>query len=496
MKREIYIAISIIVVLIGVGLALMPAISDDLLFGFACRDYLVDGLPLSLKSIFNGFSYAYFNNNARLSNMVLVLMLLLPRIVAAIGSSLCLAYILIKGARLAGIEKSGYLCMAWTAYIVICLPWADQLYLIAFQLNYIWSAAMALYIIAAFMQRDRHRILWPCIASVILGAWHEGFAVPTLLSMLTIAAFFKEYRTRQTATLLIALSLGMIYLFTSPTFRTSPTEYFQHRMAIVYPYLLPFVIALVISVYMLIRKQLSRQVMIKALSLMIPAFISAALMIYSQQGARVGTLSIIYSGLTILMFVPKSNKYKTFAAVIFLLTAAHLIAVDLQAYKSYADTKRVLSIYAKSPDEIIYSDMTLRENAPWYCLQKPYYGWFAHNSTLYFIEGFYSHFQHELLVLPSELKHFSTDKAEKIDGNASAYYYRGLTVLPIDIRHRTVRDFSADYGMGARNRQFMLMPFVCGADSCHYVWAYPENTWLDHSLSPRPLSFSTTPRAR
>ncbi len=490
MKRELYIATTIITILIGIGLALMPAFSDDILFSFPYRDYLLHGKPFEWRSIWDGWCFIYLHNVTRLSNMVAGVLLAMPRWVAAIFSSLALFYVYIKGLQFAKADTSRYKIAIWLAYIVFCLPWVDQLYLIDFQTNYIWSAALSLYITLAFYHRhDSHPALLFIIA-IILGGWHEGFSAPIFASIIAVAWIYKEYRTRSTAIILIGLAIGMVFLATAPSFTLIPSPYFGKRPWMIYPYLFPMLIAGSYAIYAHYRHRLSRQLLIKVLVLMIPSVLSAFLMLYSMQGSRVGTLSIVFSGITLLLLTPQYGKHTITSLLIYALMVAHLLAVDYQAYKAHIGTEKVLADHLAHLGETTYSDMVLREDAPWYCLQKPYYGWFNHSSTMTLFDYFYNPRGYAFDVVPSALKEFSTKKATKIPGDVGAYLFHGLTVVDIDVECHEKRYFVSDYGHGKMLREYTIWPFVCRQDGKRYAWAYPESTWIDHTLSPIPKSFN------
>lgn len=421
--------------------------------------------------------------------MAAVVMLAMPRWIAAIVSSLVLFYVYLKGAQFSGIDTSRCKIAIWLAYIVLCFPWIDQLYLIDFQTNYIWSLALSLYIAMSFYHRQDSKPGLLFITSILLGGWHEGFSVPIFISIIAVAWLYKEYRTRGTVIILIGMAIGMAFLATAPSFSLTPSPYFGRRPWMIYPYLLPALLAISYVIYANYKHRLSRPLLIKVLVLMIPSVCSAFLMLYSMQGSRVGTLSILFSGMTLLLLTPRWRKHNIATLTIYILMVAHLIAVDYQAYKAHIDTDKVLTELMAHPGETIYSDMVLRENAPWYCLQKPYYGWFSHSSTMILFEAFYNT-SYPFNVVPSALKDFSVDKATKIPGNAGAYLYQGLVVVDIDVNCYVTRNFVSDYGHGEMLREYTIWPFVCRQNGKRYVWAYPEHAWIDQTISPIPKSFS------
>jgi hypothetical protein len=124
-------------------------------------------------------------------------------------------------------------------------------------------------------------------------------------------------------------------------------------------------------------------------------------------------------------------------------------------------------------------------------MQKPYYGWLSHNCNISVFENFYGDGVHPILVVPKRLSDFDICKAQLIKGNAHAYIYNGLIVLHADTvsAGRCLSLFNADYGHGAKDLWYMLVPFTSDKDNRIYYWAYPEQTWIDCIISPLPVKF-------
>jgi hypothetical protein len=285
--------------------------------------------------------------------------------------------------------------------------------------------------------------------------------------------------------MITSLAIGLAYLISAISFNAanvSPNLF--ERFFMMSPYLLPMLATLIVFLFK------SRKITPRIIILMVPSFISAAMMIYFGRGPRIGALSIVFSGICFLLLFHKCNSNKILSGVIFSLTMLHLVAVDVQAYKAHVDYKYVLSEYAKNPNKTIYSNMVLRGNVPWYCLQKPYYDFFAHSSSLYVISNYYGDSKHQLCVVPAALKYFSIEDAKKIDGNVDIYYYNNLMVMNDVVDFIGVGTFFVDYGYGEKKSDFTVIPFVSARDNKKYLWVYANHSNVLQLLNKKPLSFN------
>jgi hypothetical protein len=475
----------IVCLLLGLGFALFPAISDDLGYAMSFRDFLKGREPFGFYMVTSNIKAHYLIDNARLCNVVAVLLAPLPRLIQAFVSTISIAYLFFCGIKYAKIQHNLFAISIWVAYLVICFPWIDQMYILDFQINYLWSSALSLFIIIAFVRQAKYSTFFLAFVSFIIGMWHEGFSFPLLISFIAIALLITPLRTLKTGVIIISMAIGFAYLAVSPSFRLTPIPLYGSRMLMVYPFAIPTFVLL--AIVLLRRIKINTRIAL----LLFPALISVALMIYSEKGSRVGSLSIVFSGLCFFLLFPLKRKKDLAGISIFFLIILHLFAVVHQAYKANADTSFVLNQYAKHPDKTIYSNMVLRENAPWYCLQKPYYGWFAHSSTISVFERFYGDGTHQILVVPQPLKSFSIENADQIAGDVHAFYINGYIVMPDSFGERQVITYNVDYGRGALYRNFMVVPFKNYHDGKCYSWIYPENTWLNQLTNSKPLSFNS-----
>jgi hypothetical protein len=478
-------SIVVVTILLAFGIEFCPPINDDLGYAMPFKDYLVGGKPFQFKMITDSIVYRFLYDNARLCNVINILLTPLPRLIGTVGSALAFMYVCFAGAKFSKIRRNSTLVTLWVAYMVIFFPWIDQMYLIDFQINYLWSSAFAIFLASAFLRQSKYKTSMLAVSSLLFGAWHEGFSLPMLFVFVLLAFRYKHLRTKKTYVMITSLSIGLAYLISAISFNEENVfPNLIERFVMMSPYLLPLLATLIIVLFK--RRKITARIIV----LMVPSVISAAMMIYFGRGPRIGALSIVFSGICLLLLLRKLKSNKILAGVIFSLTVLHLVAVDVQAYKAHVDYKYVLGEYAKNPDKTIYSNMVLRGNAPWYCLQKPYYDFFAHASSLYVISSFYGDSNHQLSVVPSALKNFSIEDAKKIDGNVDIYYYNDLMVMNDVVEFPGVGTFFVDYGYGEKKSDFTVIPFVSTRDNKKYLWVYPNHSNVLQLINPKPIAFN------
>ncbi len=490
----------------GIGLALFPPIGDDLQYMTPWREYLINGQAVNFGNVIDFLSDRYTCDNGRLANVVMTLVIApLPRLVGGLFSGLVFALILYLGARLGDFLKKTSSTILWTAALVFLLPWHDQLYLLDFQLNYLWTSALLLLYAFLLLKGDinssRHKIALITTA-LILGFWHEGFGIPTLCATILLSIVFKAYRCATTWWTIGALFPGSIYLMCSPAMLYRPHDLlasFSEMMpSMVYPYLFIgiFYLATITISAIKNRKTTHQPIVIFSSAIII---ISGIITYITEVGARAFVPGIVMACLGIVTFMSSAfdsdhihNSLKLLAsAVIYIFTAIHLLAVDMMCLRLGNEYESTLDAWRKNPKQTAFVDMTLRAQAPWICLSKPHYDYFAHYRPVKTISSYYFGSKHARLAVPAALADYTAGKGEAVEGSLGARFYRGCIVGPWLGPISGVASMTDDYGWGTKKREYYIVPFRSRSDGKVYSWYYPNRTNLDCTFNPRPQLLST-----
>lgn len=471
-----------IALLFGAGFYLFPLISDDLSYRLPFVSTIDDGY-LRLSDICSSLSNLYNYDNIRLANIVMILTILLPKWLTAAASAVMVGYVIVEGLRIAGCTRSKAAAMALASYVVLILPWQDQMYVFDFQLNYLWASAVSLLLLGNVLM-SRGRLLPMALLGLVAGMWHEGFSIPLIAGMLTLFILSPAHRNKLNYTCFACLCLGALWLVAAPAtfYRLKWTPWFADRMNIVAVVSVPALAFVAVSAAIMLRK---RKADTGLAVLAVIALCSTAIMLATKHGPRVGWLGVLTAGIGLVYIMEKyartalnGRAMLSVSAAAFLLSVWHLSAVDVLCYRLGSETSEILSAYRRDPRQTIFNRMTLRSDAPLVCMQRPYFDWFAHQKTVALFGRYYGGSGPK--VVPEQLRGFVPHDEEQLWGEF--YICKDYIVGPAESSEPDVVTLSADYGYGSRERLFYRVPFTSEGDGKEYAWYYPDGTSLDQVI--------------
>ncbi len=492
-------------VLVGIGFWMFPMISDDLHFQIPFRKYIEGREVFDWDVVWNYIVEVYHTNNIRIPNVITPFLIYAKNIkmLPAVISTIALWYVSYKGLMLAGVDKAKglrlWFCVAiFFAGILFCFPWIDQMYLFTFQMNYLWPTAISLFMIDLLVN-NRGGAVVAFLLGLVLGFWHEAFAGPMLVAILGLSLLFPMYRNFKVLLCVIGLASGLLWFMFAPAMGGHSWPYFQGRLYVVLPYLLPWMIYVAVNAILLRR---DKDMVFSPRNVMFILLSSASmgvLVVYSTVGARIGSIGVVVSIIGVVHLLNKAQwglggvVGRGVIILLLIFEVVHVIVVDVMCWRLGNQTEIALQRYRESPTQSVFAPMDLREDAPWLCFQKPYYDWFAHRCTSKSFEGLYGIGIYPLMVVPETIAEYKPCDAEPVPGSAGVTYYKGHVVGSALTDYFANVDFAADYGQGVKTRRFYVVSFRSEADGKMYAWYHPENTWMDHVLNPRPLRVDEVP---
>lgn len=477
-------------VAIALGFVWFPAIGDDIGYMGSFKNYIVNGKPFDPSGITESISIRYQNDNARLANVVMTFLAPLPRAIGAWLSVVALVAVFWIGSKLGSFTTRPWPLILFIAGVVFCCPWIDQLYLIDFQLNYLWASALMLWLLISWLKESSAIGLF--FLGLVVGVWHEGFGLPAAAGIFVSTLLFRQNRSlAKTAAALSGLAIGLAYLYFSPAMQNrlpGLNGYFSGRMIMVIPFAIPTVIYIVALV---IRKMRHKNPDIVDVLMATVSLSSVAIMLWFEMGSRVGMPAVICSLIGLIKFIPDSPKRLIPAVILGAFTLIHIIAVDIVCLKLKRETEAVIALYRSNPRETIFSPMTSRGDVPLICMLKPYFDWFAHEKPAKFFSDFYGKTKDPIMVVPEAIADYDPEKASRVDGDAQITRWGGHNVGPaIDSIPRVIT-LVDNYGRGLRQRDYYVVPFTSRYDGKKYAWYNLDHTWLDATLHPEPIQIST-----
>lgn len=229
----------------------------------------------------------------------------MPEWVVGIISSICIFLILNIGAIIGNFKNSLALNSIYIFLFASIFPWVDQLYLRAFQINYIWSTALRLCVIYRFLYCKDSFSGITLSFCIVLGFWHEGFSACVLGTLVMLTIFIREYRKKYNFAYLVGiipelLTLGIIHI------KNGAANYFYNCYSILYIFIIPIIVFVLLWIITFLstlpktsRKKAMRAVLHEKITspvyiaLLCFCIFSGFLLIYIPTGPQTGSLGII-----------------------------------------------------------------------------------------------------------------------------------------------------------------------------------------------------------
>lgn len=417
-----------------VGFWFFPWLSDDLNYRLPFKDHFLNGDAVTFNSILEQLCYRHFNDNSRLANVVMTLIIFTPKIVQQSIGAIFLLGSLWLPLVLTRLQHSVTAAALWVSAFTLIMPWVDQIYIFNFQINYLWSGSLALLWLWMFLKQRGTTIAF-ALMSLLVGMWQEATGFPVLVGLLAAMVFSKEMRNLRGVVAAACLITGLAWLYLSPggmKYRSMPVAYFAGRSSIVTLFVLPTAIYVA---WLGIRTLRRHYISTIHIFLSAGSVTSAAVTLYSLYGPRVGWWGVMSALIGLVALTMDSHhrhprRLQLAAASLLTLTAVHLAWVDYYCYREGRLYNKAVAQYRHNPQSTIFLDMTLREQAPLPTLQKPYYGTFSHHKQVELISRFFGDRDHPIKVIPLQLRDYREGCGHMITGNRRVVEYKGYMVTP------------------------------------------------------------------
>lgn len=497
-KKTIITVIIFFSLITAIGFWLFPWISDDLNYRSRFTDYFLNDGNIALEKIKELYIRQYTQDNGRLANFTMGLIQFSPDWLLGLLSGFSVAVTLIFSLKIIGKEDSFTSLVLMLFCFFIVMPWVDQMYVFDFQLNYLFGGMFMLLFLYSFLYSQSS--VWYYITALIVGVWQEAFGFPVFIAMCGMMLFFKKYRTRSNLIALAIIVAGLAHLYLCPggqSYRGTDWRPFDTRIGILLVFAVPSAIFIISAIIYLLRNKFkictdSIHILTCLILIIIP---STFLLIYSQFGPRVGWASVLMSCIGGIYLLPLFNIHirKPFVysgcAALFIFTLIHLIAVDYYCYINKREYDRTISLYRDNPSSEIFVDTPTRAQAPWICLQKPYFGIFNHHTTLILLSAFYSPGSPIMKTTPRMLENYRMSEAQTLQGNAGLTDYKGLIVGDNISDEVEYIEFIAVQGSEESIQGFCAIPFT-DADGIARTCYLPNASFIREIIGIPYISIS------
>lgn len=467
------------------------------------------------REILQTWEWHYLHDNARLGNMLAPVLLMFPKWVGSGLMTLMVGSIVFMSFKLAGVDwrRSALVppaLFAWT----FCLPWRDHLAVLDFQLNYIFSAWLALLLLIYLLERRGKRcgyggIIGGFLLGVATGMSHEVVAVPVTVGVLALMLAERDFRNRRVLLVLTGLAVGILLLATCPgmweRFQASPPKdrtpwvrMFNLRDS------LPFAVMVMLFLWSLARKGLrtvaNGDVMIYSFATVLMSLVMIYVCFFPGRiWFFINVMVIIVSMRLIrLNWDSAFGHYRWWSVIlsVFVLGCAyvHLVAVDYYSFVFRRLQKDYIETYLSSPESQVFGKvLTLGNLSPavGYLPETAFY-----EKSLLYVPEYYGKYGDsmgtETVVIPEELKYVGAMSGESLGGGPvrrlSGFYYAPRELMPERDAASCVT-LDIDFGSGAVPIYAFVAYFTSHADGKEYCWIVPDMNWrLSHFKQVKAVS--------
>jgi len=478
---------------------LYPPALDDFWFLTHIKDSASEaGHPENLwTGLFGTFMIHYNLDNARLANTVYPFMLIIPRIIPAIISTIAFALTYWMVLKLS--ESKSVISVLWAGILIcLCLPWHDNLFVIMYSMNYVWTAPLFLFAISAFL-KDSSTNYWGCFfLGLLVSISHEGFGVPLLFATSCLLLSKRTTTTKSRIFLIIGLIVGLIYFFSAPSFLARFRYNFANRLEadffstfyvlkadwLYFCFLITWIAAASIKRYRSIA--FSHHTLILLLSGLanLPIHCFANSLRTTFVGVLVSIIGLIY-------LINQFNKSKILCIVKYLFTCGAAILISAHLFFSLQDMSRLHNevIYAinkfqqikpTSQSDTVFASITPDHKIPWIMLCKTN---FIQSNTSNNLSNFLG--IHKRQILPPVFKNYHGQYDKKLLGNAGGQIYNGFIIIPWNDNIKIFDSVTQNVfvGLNEKYRQAFIFQFT-GADNKKYALLLPITLISDIDRTP------------
>lgn len=485
--------------MLWVGYYYFPWVADDLYYRMRFRDYFINGGDIDWAQAWEAMKWRHFNDNSRLASFAMLCLQFLPKMLTSFLSGVASYLSILFAARLSGVDKSASKSLLVALLFVVAMPWVDQMYVLPFQMAYLWGGAFGL-VFAYVILENRTQGCKIFLFALFLGVWQEAIGFPAFVAVVAMYVFYPKYRDRRTVAAIAGLLAGLAWLYLSPggqSYRSQPSPPFSFRFDILAVFAVPTVIFLIFcltGLFVLWRKRRMRSVDLSVyVFLLIASLTSVAVMLASCFGPRVGWFGVLTAVVGLVKMLNDCFRCRLSKAVRNVLSGCavififgHLAFVDLTSYRNKLMYDSVVQSFRAYPEKAIYVPMEMRNEAPLMALQKPYFGLFTKWHTAVIVSAFHAPAGHEsdvMKVLPARLEDFSPEKARKLAGDNGFYSYKNLVVGP----YAGARPASFKMKASSQTKDIYYVPFQT-VDSLSFGWYVPNASTLESLFHPIPES--------
>ena len=474
--------------------SIMPYACDDFWYMTPLRDYCM-GIDSSFpaKGLWECWTFHYEHDNIRLANIVFTLTLLMPKIFPSIMSGLLVGVILWLSSKQCGLSWRNPLLMVVLALMIsFMLPWYEEMFTQCFALNYIWATALSLCLAWIFFYKNRRpHIVLSAILGIVMGAWHEGIAGPLLVGFVVYLIVDWRAVDRQRMAMIIGLVVGIIWLALAPglqanvAYKTTSFDVYDVLRKILL-YHAPLLILILSTVFALMRKTTRKLIVEPIFVAFVAISVSGSVLNFiTNVGVRTGWIGYVF-GIIATIYLWRQmkvarygrvksvvNRIATIMIALFLL--AHYAVVVYYVVKVRTEYDIVMAKYEKSPDGLVFADVTYDYKASPLAWKKPYFEMFTYDLVMDWYEEYHNSEGLDMRIVPTCLREADKLRGVKVKGDNPFMIYDGFLYAPIVDDSKFLHETYYEIDFGHTEKVLMCSNFKFTTNSGKkYYFSFPQ----------------------
>lgn len=474
--------VTVFAVAMTLSLALFPRIQDDLNYSLLLRSWIDGSVSSPWPGIWETWRLHWLTDNIRLGNLLFSLSLLLPQRVSALA--LVIVFVLWQSftARLSGCgTASGRVALGIAALIYFLPYWNGSFAGDCFRFNYIWGGVLALWAVVLFTD-PRGRRWWVMLLwGLVVGWWHEGFAVPLLCGMGVVVLMCWRHRAARISRLwlMAGMALGVVILMSAPGpwVRAGGWD-MAWQISGVKRIAIPVALAGLLALAVLSRARLRTRIDLGLLVLLAVSICASVLLTWRFSVARTGWWAGVGAIVVICMCVRVLPWRRAMCdiAVVGGTVALVLSAVDAvgAAWMRPLVTEAYVTV-TRERRATVYADVLSPFESPLTAFMWPSYYTAMYYPISRDIVGEYNCLPGPVTFVPCALRGVTPDAGEPVEGTPGLRRLGNFFFLPADSVPRCASPVMMRFDMGAVAPVYAVEPqyFVSDTDGQRYAWLVP-----------------------
>lgn len=424
-----------------------PANIDDLLYPKNFSK-INNSSELTWVNYWTYTKYHIMDVNGRLGDKLLILFLYMPKWLFAtieFAVLICLFSFTNKIA-LSGTKSSKreWLGLLSVTLIIFGLPWCDNFFQIAFNVNYIIGATLTLIIVYFFFKFEKiEQVARPIkyglfLLTIITAPWHEGYGAVIATALALYIIIFRKLITKIQLQIFVCWLIGCIFFISCPGLyerlgKTTLPQYDFNIYCFVSIYrIILYGIPQIIYIFCILISLCFRATKSKIqyfCILVVSANLILTCFFQPPRAFSLGNLFAIIGIINILSLIKPKRllKYLYYSSVtiIVILTLLHLgksIYSEIQLNKQYNE---ITALYQKSTDGTVFYDiMPYKREILFEKISSSQF----HDDFFNYCFDYYWENRKSINVIPAELKHISLKEATLHSPQYRIYSYHNYFI--------------------------------------------------------------------